>query len=200
MVWLRTTVLGRLGWKPSPHPRAHALSCPPSAFYGPGTNCPARGTLARLDRGYAKSCIRTSMRRHCLSSRRGGYCWWPRRNCFLPFARYASIRTLGEPLFGSSVHTMRSVFSSQRRCNLPSGLSSLRMDQVRMAQSPYARSEALSRARTAPWPSATSGRLAAVPVTSPPPRSFAPSLLFKQPPPALLGADACGGADRRALL
>src|SRR5215212_8311454 len=37
MVRLRATVLGRLGWKPSPHPRAHALSCPPPAIYfGPG--------------------------------------------------------------------------------------------------------------------------------------------------------------------
>jgi hypothetical protein len=36
MVWLRATVLGRLGWKPSPHPRAHALSCPPPADYEPG--------------------------------------------------------------------------------------------------------------------------------------------------------------------
>src|SRR5919107_5476035 len=36
IVWLRATVLGRLGWKPSPHPRACALSCPPPAVYGPG--------------------------------------------------------------------------------------------------------------------------------------------------------------------
>src|SRR5215210_6160706 len=33
MVGLRATVLGRLGWKPSPHPRAHALSYPPPAIY-----------------------------------------------------------------------------------------------------------------------------------------------------------------------
>src|SRR5918997_6255778 len=36
MVRLRAMVLGRLGRKPSPHPRAHALSCPPPAIYGPG--------------------------------------------------------------------------------------------------------------------------------------------------------------------
>src|ERR687894_1574265 len=36
MVWVRATVLGRLGRKPSPHPRAGALSCPPPAIYGPG--------------------------------------------------------------------------------------------------------------------------------------------------------------------
>src|SRR5215216_3144227 len=30
----------------------------------------------------------------------------------------------GSPLFCGSVHMMRSVFSSQRRCNLPSGLPS----------------------------------------------------------------------------
>jgi hypothetical protein len=53
-------------------------------------------------------------------------------------SRYASIRTLGKPtLLGSPVHRMRSVFSSQRRCNLLlSGLSSSGMDQVRMAHSP----------------------------------------------------------------
>jgi|SRR5215208_3885839 len=51
----------------------------------------------------------------------------------LPFARYASIRTLSgsQSLFGGSVHRMRSVLSSQRRCHLLSGLSSLRLDQVR---------------------------------------------------------------------
>jgi hypothetical protein len=35
MVWLRAMVLGRMGGS-SPHPRACALSCPPSAIYGPG--------------------------------------------------------------------------------------------------------------------------------------------------------------------
>ncbi len=39
--------------------------------------------------------------------------------------------------------TMRSNFSvNLGRCDLPSGLSSLRVDQVRIAQSPYVRSEA----------------------------------------------------------
>src|SRR5215213_2840095 len=33
---LRAKVLGRLGRKLSPHPRACALSCPSSAIYGPG--------------------------------------------------------------------------------------------------------------------------------------------------------------------
>ena len=33
---MRAKVLGRLGWKPSPHPRACALSCPSPAIYGPG--------------------------------------------------------------------------------------------------------------------------------------------------------------------
>ena len=41
MVWLRggleAMVLGRLGRKLSPHPRACALSCPSSAIYGPGS-------------------------------------------------------------------------------------------------------------------------------------------------------------------
>jgi hypothetical protein len=35
------------------------------------------------------------------------------RNGFLPFARYAAIRTFGEPdLLGGSVHRMRSIFSA----------------------------------------------------------------------------------------
>src|SRR5215208_4838166 len=37
MVWLQAMVLGRLGRKPSPHPRACALSCPLLAIYGPGS-------------------------------------------------------------------------------------------------------------------------------------------------------------------
>jgi hypothetical protein len=36
MVWLQAMVLGRLGRKPSPHPRACALSCP-SPFAGRGS-------------------------------------------------------------------------------------------------------------------------------------------------------------------
>ncbi len=44
----------------------------------------------------ARTCMWTSMRRHILSSRRGGCSLWPRRNC-LCRSRYASIRTLGEP-------------------------------------------------------------------------------------------------------
>jgi hypothetical protein len=52
-------------------------------------------------------------------------------------SRYASIRTVSEStLLCGSVHRMRSVFSSQKRCYLLSGLSSLRMDQVRLAHSP----------------------------------------------------------------
>ena len=37
MVGLRAMVLGRLGRKPSPHPRACALSCPSPAIRGPGS-------------------------------------------------------------------------------------------------------------------------------------------------------------------
>jgi hypothetical protein len=61
-------------------------------------------------------------------------------------SRYASIRTVSEPiLFGDSVHYEIHLDSDyRRRCNLPSDLSWLRMDQVRIAQSPYARSEAHS--------------------------------------------------------
>jgi len=49
--------------------------------------------------------------------------WWKQLLSVCP-SRYASIRTLGSPLFWGSVHRMRSVFSSQRRCNLRRGLSS----------------------------------------------------------------------------
>jgi hypothetical protein len=45
----------------------------------------------------------------------------------MPFARYASIRTVSEStLFGGSVHRMRSVLAraTKRCCNLPSGLYS----------------------------------------------------------------------------
>src|SRR5215204_6995264 len=83
---------------------------------------------------YSGSCIRTSMRRHCLSSRRGGPRSWPSAPASCP-SRYASIRTFGEPaLCGGSVHRMRSVFSGYlRRCYLPSGLSSCsRADRVRL--------------------------------------------------------------------
>jgi len=55
MVELRATDLGRLGWKPSPHPRAHALSCPSPAIYGPGLGhftrpalCHRAGVIATL--------------------------------------------------------------------------------------------------------------------------------------------------------
>src|SRR5918993_2943776 len=55
-------------------------------------------------------------------------------------------------LLGGSVHLMRSVLIRalpRRRCNLPSGLSSCsRVDRVRL-RSRLARSEALSRARSA---------------------------------------------------
>src|SRR5215207_2192963 len=60
--------------------------------------------------------MRTSMRRHCLSSRRGGGCCVV---CSVCPSRYASIRTLEEPsLWWLGAHDERSVFSSQRRCNL----------------------------------------------------------------------------------
>ena len=73
------------------------------------------------------------MRRHILSSRRRGRYVWCERDYSLPFALCFSIRTLSgsQSLFGDSVHTMRSVFSSQKRCNPLSALFSLRMDQVR---------------------------------------------------------------------
>src|SRR5215211_6887678 len=91
------------------------------------------------------------MRRHILSSRRGGPIVAERNGSLYP-SRYASIRTSRElTLFGGSVHRMRSVFSvNLGRCDLPSGLSSLRVDQVRIAQSPYVRSEAIGQKK--PWP------------------------------------------------
>src|SRR5215211_830821 len=93
----------------------------------------------------------TTVRRHILSSRRGGPIVAERNGSLYP-SRYASIRTSRElTLFGGSVHRMRSVFSvNLGRCDLPSGLSSLRVDQVRIAQSPYVRSEAIGQKK--PWP------------------------------------------------
>jgi hypothetical protein len=71
-------------------------------------------------------------------------------------SRYASIRTVSEStLLCGSVHRMRSVFSSQKRCYLLSGLSSLRMDQVRLAQSPLEIRSAFGRVQ--PWLCATLG-------------------------------------------
>ena len=47
-------------------------------------------------------------------------------------------------LFGGSVHRMGSVFSGQRRCDLPIGLASFRVDQVRW-RSRLTRSEAIGQ-------------------------------------------------------
>jgi hypothetical protein len=76
--------------------------------------------------------LRTSMRRHCLSSRRGGRSPLAERNCCMPFALCFHPHSLGELApFGGSVHMMRSVFFGQRRCDLPIGLAGFRVDQVR---------------------------------------------------------------------
>ena len=50
--------------------------------------------VARLEEASAFISMAASMRRHCLSSRRGGRSPLAERNCCMPFARYASIRTL----------------------------------------------------------------------------------------------------------
>jgi hypothetical protein len=72
------------------------------------------------------------MRRHCLSSRRGGRSPLAERNCCMPFALCFHPHSLGELApFGGSVHMMRSVFFGQRRCDLPIGLAGFRVDQVR---------------------------------------------------------------------
>ena len=59
-------------------------------------------------------------------------------------SRYASIRTLGEPsLVWLGAPDEILLFGLLRRCNLLSGLPR-KVDQVRMAQSPFMRSEAHS--------------------------------------------------------
>src|SRR5215217_7340943 len=73
--------------------------------------CEGLEGLAQLRRNLVR---RTSMRRHCLSSRRGGRSMWRERQLLCP-SRYASIRTSVSSLFGSSVHTMRSVFIRTNR-------------------------------------------------------------------------------------
>src|SRR5215216_3819386 len=146
--------------------------------------------------------MRTSMRRHILSSRRGGPIVAERNGSLYP-SRYASIRTSRElTLFGGSVHRMRSVFSvNLGRCDLPSGLSSLRVDQVRIAQSPYVRSEAIGQKK--PWPqshfSLGSSLLCSGIFTS----SLCRFALLHRgslsKPPAALGADGRCRVARRSL-
>src|SRR5215212_657908 len=87
---------------------------------------------------------RTSMRRHCLSSRRGGPALWCERQPFCP-SRYASIRTSVSPLLCGSVHRMRSVFEIrlfgfyEKVLQSSERPSSWKVSQVHMAQSPNAR-------------------------------------------------------------
>jgi hypothetical protein len=91
--------------------------------------------------------MRTSMRRHILSRPT----WRPpcgRAQRLVSFAMLPSA-LLVSLLVGDSVHCEIRLFRAlPRRCNLRIGLSSLGMDQVRMAQSPYARSEARSGKRS----------------------------------------------------
>src|SRR5215218_7962611 len=82
----------------------------------------------------------TSMRRHILSRPTWRPYRWSSTTALCP-SRYASIRTLlVSLLFGDSVHCEIHLFGLlRRRCNLPIGLASSkrRVDQVRIAQSPY---------------------------------------------------------------
>src|SRR5215210_6185308 len=84
--------------------------------------------------------MRTSMRRHILSRPTWRPYRWSSTTALCP-SRYASIRTLlVSLLFGDSVHCEIHLFGLlRRRCNLPIGLASSkrRVDQVRIAQSPY---------------------------------------------------------------
>jgi hypothetical protein len=106
--------------------------------------------LAHLQNGLFRNFFctykRTSMRRHILSRPT----WRP------PCGRAQRLRVLRamlpsalsmSPLFGDSVHRMRSVLirTNRRRCNLRSGLCSSRGGWTKFAisQSPYARSEAI---------------------------------------------------------
>ena len=80
-------------------------------------------------------------------------------NGFVSFAMLPSA-LLVSLLFGDSVHYEIHLFGLlRRRCNLPIGLaSSQRVDQVRIAQSPYARSEAIGqRSRASRFRTAASG-------------------------------------------
>ena len=109
--------------------------------------------------------------------------------------RYASIRTVSEStFFGDSVHYEIRLF--ELKALQSSDRPSRRVDQVHL-RSRLARDPKRFLGQQRPWPSAVLGSRAAVPVTSPPPRSCAPSFLFKQPP--ALGADGRRRADRRAL-
>jgi hypothetical protein len=140
---------------------------------------------------------RTSMRRHCLSSRRGGPALCGMNANGLCPSRYASIRTLGEPsvLWLGAYDEIRlfepkALQSSER--------SSLRVDQVHLRSRLMLDPKRYLGQQS--WPSATLGRLAAV--------SCYLHLLFaclcsiasafKQPPPALCADWRCR-ADRRPL-
>jgi hypothetical protein len=157
-----------------------------------------------MDWGDAGSRIRTSMRRHCLSSRRGGLDGGRRSSCS-PL-RYASIRTSEEP------HSLRWLCASDE-IRLDSGYQGA---AIFRAVSPHARgwtefacavalsrSEALSRA-TAVAPRHAPAVLASSPLCQDhlpfvhSPRSFA--LCFSKPPPP--GPRSSGGrcaAARRPL-
>jgi hypothetical protein len=97
------------------------ISCTVSHFYptprhilfgalGPGCGYRApNGTRASI---YARSRMPTSMRRHCLSTRRGGSISWPSPTAVCPSrAMLLSALSVSHALFGSSVHRMRSDLS-----------------------------------------------------------------------------------------
>src|SRR5215212_5956797 len=80
------------------------------------------------------------MRRHCLSSRRGGLAG---PLCAMLLSALPRRHTLRWLCASDEIR----LYSGYRRCNLPSGLSSCsRVDRVRL-RSRLARSEALSRAK-----------------------------------------------------
>jgi hypothetical protein len=83
---------------------------------------------------------------HFVKGRRGGL-GVAERNGFLCPSRYASIRTLGEPaLFGGSVHYGIRLFGLPiEGAAIFASISPQRVDQVRLAQSPCARSEAIGQ-------------------------------------------------------
>jgi hypothetical protein len=145
---------------------------------------------------------RTSMRRHILSSRRGGRCV-ANATAVCP-SRYASIRTLKElTLFGGSVHRMRSVLIRAKKALQSSDRSLLlKEDQVRIAQSPSLeiRSAMSGKKSRGASPHVRRFRAVAVPGSSPPFYPFAASFhCFSKPPGLQKSAGRCAVARRVVL-
>jgi hypothetical protein len=150
---------------------------------------------------YPRSCIRTSMRRHILSSRRGG-CSVAERNGSVPFALcfYPHFRELTLSVVARC--TMRSLsFRLISGAAIFRAVSPFGWTKSAIAQSPCMRSEARSGKRSRGLPPLYL-RVAAVPGSSPPLCGFCGFALLHRgslSKPPNLRADRCCRVARRSL-